>query len=350
MTFPPSCGRCALRPFCGGDEHQMSLAGCLTCAFNCPANCDWVCPRKPDFPDCLREVHGLGRGMASVLSVEASIPQYVPMIRNGFSQSRQLPSPFVAVPIGEFMRNSDTQYGPIDNDAADLRSRLRLRSDAKVILVAVAPDRYLERFWALRRATNVYVRLSKLGLLAMTTPNFSFFEDAPRVHTIWNRRRIVCVTEELATNGIAPIPHLNALAESDWAFWRDVLREHPEITTVAKEFQTGLRNLERAAAALAHLEDLQQSLGRHIHPVLIGAAKHTAQIARAFKLFTVIDSGPFIRAVKRQRCSSRGKWRKFTTAAGAPIDDLLECNINRRADWIRQTAQTARQETLPLAC
>ena len=350
MTVPPSCSRCVIRPFCGGTEHQMEIAGCLGCAFDCHANCDWVCPRKPDFPECVREVRGLSSKLSTLLSVSTALPEYVPMIRNGFSRARPLSSTFVAIPIGEFMYHSDSKYQPIADDASQLRSLLHLRADAKILLVSVAPDRHLERFWALRHATNLYVKLSKLGLSGMTTPNFSFFEDAPRIHTIWNRRRIICVAEELAKNGIPSIPHVNALTEWDWMFWRDLLRDHTEITSVAKEFQTGLRHPDKAAAALGWIERLRDSIGREIHPIVIGGAKHTARVARSFKAFTIIDSGPFIKAVKRQRRTLRGKWRRVPTLPGQPIDDLLEANITRQSDWIRMTAASARQESLQFAC
>ena len=71
--------------------------------------------------------------------------------------------------------------------------------------------------------------LARLGTIAMTVPNFSFFENAPRPHTLWNLKRMLIVAEELTTAGLPAVVHLNALTAADWKLWTHFLRVRPEI-------------------------------------------------------------------------------------------------------------------------
>src|SRR5436305_1475916 len=74
---------------------------------------------------------------------------------------------------------------------------------------------------------------------------------------------------------------------------------------VVKEFRTGKVNPGRGRRAIEDLKQLQQDLGRDIHPIVVGGAQFIEQVAVAFKNFTLIDSTPAMKALKRRRLALR---------------------------------------------
>lgn len=343
------CTACAFRAECGGLDDQQSFWGCFSaCSADCiTRGCDWTCPASPtDFIERVRDVGGLSTDAVTLtpLSV-AALPSYVPMIHHGYGRGSDselaLDAPIAAISIKDVFRaRDDGRLEVVAEDAASLRRRFGLREDSKVLLVCVADDRPLERYWAHRRADGMPARLAKLGLLGVTLPNYSFFTDAPRTHTLWNRRRMFRVGEELSAQGLPVVPHLNALTSEDWRFWRDFLRTHPEIHVIAKEFQTGLREKDKAASAIASLRQLQDDVGRPLHLIAIGATRHLRSLHKALASVTFVDSGPFMRAMKRQaRVPGAGKpqWRKVSVPPGGELLDLLNNNIRAHAAFIARS-------------
>lgn len=178
----------------------------------------------------------------------------------------------------------------------------------------------------------------------MTLPNFSFFNDAPRTHSLWNRKRLIVVAKELTEAGMCAIPHLNTLTAADWDFFRDLLNDNPTLRMVAKEFQTGasIQDVEQ----LSYLQDFVK---RPLHPLLIGGARFVSAVTRYFEKFTLIDSTPFMKTLFRKRLSidpynDTRKWTPFPTASDQPLDRLLEHNVRAYHDWVRAAVSTERPE------
>lgn len=336
-----SCARCAFLPECGGLE-RPEFFGCFgACGSGCSVEspCDWTCPRRPDFVHRVREVGGLGRPAGFVQPISASdLPLYVPMVRHGSKREYCLPTKVVALSIEDVLKeNQFGIYGPIEYERQALLDRFGLRSDAAVLLVSVAEDAVLERFWEKKVDHDVPRRLANLGLLGMTVPNFSFFSDAPRTHTLWNRGRMLRVAEALSAAGVAIAPHLNATVSEDWEHWYKLLKEQPMIRYVVKEFQTGLRNPELANKALLDLCKLQDRVGRDLHPIIVGGARFVRELRRAFRTVTFVDSEPFLKTVSRRRAVRRAgnlDWDPAPTPPDVMLDELLEDNVQTYATYL----------------
>jgi hypothetical protein len=256
---------------------------------------------------------------------ESGLPRYLPMIRHGSNRQAALNEPVVCLSLTNIMRGTGTNYRPVASNPLELRRKFRLASDARVFVISVGFDKYLERYWALRRQNEVPKRLFELGIEGMSVPNFSFFTDAPGTHTAWNRRRMAIVASELSNAGIPMIPHLNATSPRDWEHWLTYLQASPEAVYVAKEFQTGLKNTEKARAAVNSLARLQGELGRKLHPLVVGGARLASDLAVHFDDVTFVDSQPFMKTVKRRR--SRG--RLWLLDPAADLSERLEENISR---------------------
>lgn len=216
-------------------------------------------------------------------------------------------------------------------DGVELRTHFGLNPSARVLLLSVAQDKFLEDYWRYRGSRDIPNALAQLNVEAVTIPNFSFFTDAPRTHTLWNVARMLRVGEELSAAGVAIVPHLNASTRRDWALWRDLLRENPQIRYVCKEFQTGLREPRAGREALRAMRLLQDELGRALHPVVVGAWQFIRELAMHFSQFTLVTATPFMRTMHRRRLVTfpRDRWVMAATPKGEPLDELLEHNVAR---------------------
>ena len=350
MADPAACRSCSWYERCGGlaqtpGSEQQGLWGCFeACTTECQnGECDWTCPHNRAL--WLRrwsEVGGIHQATVAPLHAvaPAQLPLYLPVVRHGKRRRRPLNAQTVALSLYEVVgQRRDGRYGAITGRAATLRRRFRLRSDCRVLLVSVGPDELLERFWRHYRAADIVEVLAGLDLVGVTAPNFSFFDDAPRTHSLWNRRRMVWVAEQLSAAGVPVIPHLNASNARDWDYWAGFLREHRNVDCVAKEFQTGLKHRQRGLPAFLALAELQQQIGRTLHPVLIGGARYLPMLGSHFAGHgTVVDSRPFMNTVKRRIADPSGadgklRWRPFPSLPGRNLDALLDHNLATYRVW-----------------
>jgi hypothetical protein len=356
MGAPVGCEACAYHGPCGGLDGQQELWGCFGgCGVDCGAadgECDWTCPNHPQvFVRRWREVGGwpprlTTRGLRPYEG-RPQLPPYMPSIYHGRRRHGALSTSDVVVPTYKLLgRTRDVRYGSRAVDAADLRARFGLHPQARVLLLSVAQDRYLERYWRYAGSRGVPAVLAQLGVEAITIPNFSIFTDAPRTHTLWNIARMLRVGEELSAAGVTVIPHLNAGTQRDWDVWRDLLRENPQIQYVCKEFQTGLSKPDAGREAIEAMRRLRDDLGREIHPVVVGARRFIPELTLHFPRFTLVTATPFFRTMHRKQLAANRHttWIDAKTAPGAPLDDLLEYNVTRYDARVRAAIEHARAQ------
>ncbi len=336
------CKDCAFLEPCGGIESQQQMFGCFGGCGPCDSEaCDYTCPKKPaSFWRDWVEVGGINpRQRRDLPSPTSALPRYLPMIHHGFS--RRQPLPFNVVAVNTFdVIDSQSHCKPAVDSPDGLRAHFKLGRAAKVLLVSVNKDSYLESFWRYKDPDRLS-RLARLGLLGITTPNYSFFEDAPRLHTLRNLWRIVRCAEGLANAGLHPVLHVNALTSADWKTWAKVLKEAPGARHVCKEFQTGLSHPDRANEAVDALSQLQDQVGRSLHPIAVGGRQVASKLARRFSAFTVVDSEPFFASINRKRITISGTSKSRVdnpTDAGEPIDDLLQDNIRTYTRLVEECA------------
>ncbi len=342
-----SCDSCAYRGPCGGlDGGQSVIFGCF---INHHHPCDFTCPCRPaEFRARLREVGGLeSRAWSPLNGAATRFPTHIPVMRHGrIKGDSGVGADVVGISIRDlFGRRSVDAYRPIAESYEELCAKFHLRPGTALILISVAQDRYIERYWAMRNVAgfDLAQRLAKLKFAAVTVPNYSYFSDAPRTDILWNRKRAMIVAEELSAAGVPVIPHLNAITESDWRFWEDVLLSQ-KLTVVAKEFQTGLRVRELGIAAIDRLQRLQERIGRDLHPLVIGGAQYNTEFARRFASHSIVDSHAFMTSVNRRAFEYRnGRLRRQRISM--PVGELLPCNVRFYRRHLADLAAAARDAT-----
>lgn len=341
-----TCSQCAWREPCGGTSGQLSLLGCFV-QCQTPGLCEensWACPcRGAEFLGMLREVGGLhDRDWLPLRTPTTPLPPYVPIIRHRAKRRRPFAPEVAGISIRDLLpRRTERHYYPVAESADELRDRFGLARGTPVLVSSVALDDVIERYWAFRNVTRVPQLLATLGISAMTVPNYSYFRNAPRTHTLYNRKRLMVAAEELSAAGVAVIPHFNAITDEDWRVWERLLAAQPGVICVAKEFQTGNRAPARGTRSLEKLRDIQERLGRPIHPVAIGGGQHVPALAKHFSSFTVADSHPFLCAANRQELiGSLVRPRKVRRPRS--VDALLERNVRTWSAALQARAEAVR--------
>ena len=245
----------------------------------------------------------------------------------------------VSQPTYQVVGVEDDKMRTVADCPASLRRSFGLSPDAAVILRGVADDRPLERYWSYRRRDGIPQRLARLGVTLAVGPNFSHFLDVPRHDNLFNRKRQLLCLAEFAAVGMNPVPHLNAAQPGDWRYWRRFLAENPSVTVVAAEFETGNRSRCEGQRVVSELVALQQLAGRTLHPLVVGGTQFLERIATDFQAASFIDSTHFMKTVYRRSFVALGgtekaRWKKFPTAPGEPLDNLLSHNLRGYSDWL----------------
>jgi hypothetical protein len=208
-----------------------------------------------------------------------------------------------------------------------LQKAFRLDPKTEIIAVSIEKDPPLETYWKNRKVRDSVNRLKSLGIRRIICPDFSTAVNLPRLDNLANRKRSLICAEEFSQAGISVVPFLHATTDFDWEFWLWFLKEHRHITAVAKEFQTGAHNRKIADWHCQAVLELEQKLGRGLHLIAVGGRKFIPRLAKLHGL-TIMDSNPFIKAIKRQCLTIKNhRWTFNRTRKGEPIDDLLNHNL-----------------------
>lgn len=337
------CERCVFRDECGGIPAFTQFWNCFD-QYPYKAGSDDVCPGNPEFANRLAEVRGLRfDNLGTIVQRPVDLPLYVPHLNHRYSRVFPLSWPVVSISPYELFRVVKGKYQPVVNDALELRTYFHLAPQTRIVLRGTTVDPPLERFWSYRKRDRAAEHLARLAIELMIGPNFSHFIDVPRTDNLFNRKRQLICLEEMVQAGVNPVPHLSAAVDGDWDFWGQFLRDHPTITVVAKELQTGNRHKAFGVECVQRIDGIQQKLGRSLHPVLIGGAQLVEAAAAHFARLTILDSRPFMNALGRRYFRSRGRrptWVSRSLLPGFGIDDFVHENFERYSLWLalRQTA------------
>ena len=333
--YTPSlgCGICADRDTCGGLCIQRSFYDCSDNCCRQPETCDAVCRTKPrEFAQRVREVDGFGLGnvpRAAPLP-RPPLPQVVPVLYHGGSRETPFAAPVICLSLFSIIaRNRGARRY---TDATAVADGFRFLAGTPVVLTGTANDRPLERWWSLGRVRLDEIRrLRDIGVVLVTTPNFSLFTDRPRYDDMHSMKRIAITHEEFLREGVAAALHVNARTERDWERWTGYILQRSEVTHVAFEFTTGSGWAARMDWHAEQLAELAQNVGRPLHLVVRKISDDVlAGLVSAFCQTTVIDTTSFMRTVYRQQAietpSGRINWESSPTVANAPVDELLTHN------------------------
>ncbi|MCA9112022.1 MAG: DUF4417 domain-containing protein [Planctomycetaceae bacterium] len=313
------------------------------------SQCNAVCPHKNDFADWLADTGGLRfDDTPSFHQPEFDLPLYVPVIDHASRRLAHFSWPVVSLNTSRVlgMRRGDAcGFGAVAETPSDLRHAFRVTPESRVIMCGIGKDHRLEPYWENRLVADAPNQLAKLEIDAAIGPNFSHFLGVPRTDNLFNRRRQLLCLDELLRAGVPIIPHLNAVMPEDWRFWRDLLAQNPSLRVVAVEFQTGNKNPVQGRKAIDNLAAIQRQINRPLHPVIVGGGQFVEHVAVRFSTFTLMDSTPFAKALRRQYfdgSAGKSRWCQGFRLLGQDVDEYLLRNVTGYSNWIRERVDVAR--------
>jgi hypothetical protein len=111
---------------------------------------------------------------------------------------------------------------------------LNIPGYTKAILEFYVRDKTLEGFWDKRQF--IYPDLKKMNFKAVIAPNFSVYEDAPRIDHLYNMKRSKTVYNELLDCSINSIPDVSWYSRQDLDTWAEEITVK-KIKIIAFSFQ-----------------------------------------------------------------------------------------------------------------
>jgi len=345
-----SCISCPVRRVCGGlrDAQGDALSCQFVCGGSCRDNsrreCVFACPNNP--ARYYRELLEV-RALDYLPQLQIGIPEfwhfpfYVPQFHHGYrrKQSFAAPAGFAAIAIADILKHARHAANP-----AELRDIFRLARRTHIIATGIARDDLLESWWHDFPAAEL---LRRVNVVAVTVPNFSIFDDAPRHQNMINIARLHHFEERLTREQLPVVPHIYAQNPEDWARWSKFLTGQHQIRMVAAEFQTGLQSPAEGRPYIQKLGELQRQIRRPLHLLAIGGAQYIPELSAVFPSLTVIDSQPFMKTMYRRALNVipplDGKWIRHETLEGEPLDRLFEDNYIRYVQRVEARRSTPAQ-------
>ena len=327
------CDKCKEKERCGGVHTAAGLLDCFdlcTCADR--QSCDMVCRNNPHlFVRRLQEVGGLGFENAprSQPLPVPSLPRIIPHIDHKYSRTGPLDEPVVAVSLYEMVDLARAKLHVQSRD--ELAERFLIPASAKIVVSGVGQDPKIERWWELPNRAELLGNLYQLGTTLITAPNYSVFTDVPRTDNLYAMKRSLLVWTEMASAGIPAALHINGRTERDYARWGELIASRPEIDILAFEFATGAGWARRIDWHVEQLSSLAAMVGRPLMLVIRGGGRKLSELRTQFAHVSLIDTDAFAKTLRRRRAyfsdDERLRWRKFPTALGQPLDELLAHNV-----------------------
>ncbi|MEQ1756078.1 MAG: hypothetical protein ABL973_18290 [Micropepsaceae bacterium] len=257
------------------------------------------------------------------------LPRVIPLIDHRYGRASILNEHAVALSLYKVVNMATGALHVTTREA--LARRFLIPEDATIILSGVEQDGSIERWWEIANRSEILAGLASLGVEAITAPNYSVLNDVPRTDNLHAIKRILLTWTEMAAAGLPAALHVNARTEHDYRRWGDLIIERSEIEMLAFEFATGAGHGERINWHVEQLCKLSERAGRPLTLIIRGGGRKADLLRHHFAHVTLIDTEAFARAIRRKRAvltdSGRLKWVSYPTPIGAPIDDLVACNI-----------------------
>lgn len=335
------CGECLDRSVCGGLHVANGGADAITCLSMCRCEdkdtCDYVCPKATSrYVRRLDEVGGFEfDDIPLAPSVELpALPDVAPLLEGNVTGRRPLRDlAFVGVPLSMAL----VRRG--------MRSRAKTASEMQKcfgavpgrgwIASGVERDSRVERMWRLAEPKQVYQAMKRAGVIFATSPNYSTYADSPRHDNLHALKRIAWNWYHMVEAGIPTALHLNGRTDHDFARWAEFAKRQTNLKAVAFEFLTGAEPLEDGARYVRRLINFTRTSGRtDLILVLRGGPSWVSELRPHFAGVMMLDSGPYIKTVKRQRLimdsSGRVKYQSQHTTSAAEMRDLLRHNLEHK--------------------
>lgn len=301
------CGNCGQNCPAYGAECS-GCPGCDRLLIECHSKrgacgkCNLFCPDRPGaWRYISKEIDGSFSLIPKkpLILPEVELPSYVPLITAPLHEECPADGPeWVAIHAGKVRRE-------VWNGEMSVHEQFHLPTDKKVVLHWFIKDHYLERFWADRPAYIPALR----RLDAVFAPNFSIYENSPRIEHLANMRRSAVSIREMVEAGVKVIPDVTWYRREDIDRWLELLDlMGAEVAAFSMQVVGRLKGCSAWQSYLAGLRYFARKFKGQIILVGINSREKIAEAFRAAgRPLSVVDTVSFITARKGGVIAPDGK-------------------------------------------
>lgn len=325
MTLRSICGidceRCFFKERCGG----CSLCEAAICSNIC-RKCGALCPKRGAAVIHLRMTMDLDEEIRLVGNRRCRFPYHIPVLPDRLNSGlRNEVARVIGIHGENFLSTNGTKIRNIYKKNG-FRRALNLDESVQAILQFYVKDKALEGFWDNRQ--ELYDELMEQHLQAIIVPNFSVYEDAPRMDHLYNIQRSIIVYKEMREKGMEVIPDVAWYNLEDLDIWIELINSS-DIKTIAFSFQVVDVRLKASNAWKHYLLGFRYlcSSINNVDIIVVGASseKKAIEIKKAASKNNIrlsfINQAAYVQSRRGMR--SEGRTRDIST----PRDKLLEENI-----------------------
>jgi hypothetical protein len=311
------CNSCKYFKRCGG----CSFCEALLCQKNCD-QCSSICTFKDNVNRYLDSFGNLDINIIQNRPIK--LPSHIPVIPHKLKTD--IGSNFVALHAGTVLSNNGERIAKRYIEKGYFKT-LNLRKTTNTILEFYVKDKFLEGFWDNRY--SIYRSIKNLNLTCVISPNFSVYEDSPRVDHLYNIKRSSIVYNELLNIGINAIPDISWFNYKDLDYWADEIN-NKNINPIAYSFQNvgvGLKPSTNWKHSLLGLRYLSRKISKNVNIILAGVVSpfRVAEIYNTIKKkqrLVILNPSAYIHSRKGILSEIRKPAPNFT------FDELLDKNIS----------------------
>lgn len=213
---------------------KLHCQGCSFCEMPYCKNdcfqCISLCPKRGGSFAYLKQIGG---GEVTLKTNDRyELPYHIPIFPDKFTEPLNvntvvgIHSGNMLAPNGEKISKNYLERG--------LKGALNTENRIEGVLEFYVKDRTLEGFWDKRH--KVYEQLKQLNWRVIIAPNFSVYEDAPRVDHLYNMKRSSIVYNELIELGFPAVPDISWYNQIDLDQWIREINQN-NLKTIAFSFQ-----------------------------------------------------------------------------------------------------------------
>lgn len=179
----------------------------------------------------LAYVRGVGLDVTAKPTPSMILPPFIPIVPAGSQKILTGNSlPFIATTLPDVISCKELSA------AVDIRKRLGINEEPKIVVLAYGPDSLIEKIWPKRQ--EIFRKLAALDLALITAINYSVWLKDPHAERLINIKRGLLTFEDMQQLNMPAMPHIYWTGRKDLIRWANWLAQNRGVRTIAINLQT----------------------------------------------------------------------------------------------------------------